>query len=256
MKKVLSVVSSVLVTIVLIVAILMTVLVITSTRNDAKLPNLGGYALMNVETDSMDGKNGFPAGSLIVIKLLSKEEANDLNVGDVITFLTSDSENGNGEAYYDTHRIVEKVYHGSYNYYTTQGDNTVTFDKYPTNSEAIVGLWTGTAIPHLGSVMKFLQSSTGFLICIVVPMAIFFIFELYKFIATLMENKKQKAVAAVTDAEDEIKQKAIAEYLAQQEAEKAAAAKKAENEPAPAPTPEPESEQPAAENDSAEEPKE
>ena len=44
-------------------------------------------------------------------------------------------------------------------------------------------------------------------------MAIFFLFELYKFITVLIETKKPKISAA---EEEEIKKKAIEEYLAKE----------------------------------------
>ena len=72
-----------------------------------------------------------------------------------------------------------------------------------------------------GKVLDFLRSKTGFFVCVVIPMAIFFLFELYKFIATLIESK-QKTMSV--EEEEEIKRKAVEEYLAKQQAEQAAAA--------------------------------
>ncbi len=247
-KKVARVVSNVLIVVVLIFAILLTVAVITSTRGDSQLPNLFGKALFNVETDSMKGENGFDPGSLIVVDLLNYDEANSLEVGDVITFKAYLEDSA---VYLDTHRIVETLDRDGSRYYTTKGDNTVVPDKFLASAYDIVGVWTGTAIPHLGSVMKFLQSSMGFLICIVIPIAIFFVWQLYKFIALLMDRKREKAVAEIADAEDEIKKKAIAEYLAQQQAEQQSAAQTAAPEVhAPPAQPEPEP-QAASDNDTS-----
>ena len=61
--------------------------------------------------------------------------------------------------------------------------------------------------------MDFLRTKTGFFICIVIPMAIFFLFELYKFIATIIEAKRPEPVEV---DEEEIKRRAIEEYLAAQ----------------------------------------
>lgn len=243
MRKAMSVIGNVLVAIVVILAMIMTAMVFISTKSEVGLPNIGGKAIFNVLTDSMEGPDGFPEGSLIVIDILDEEGCKDLKVGDVITFWRTQD----NMKYIETHRIVENTndnpseivdgiwVHGGVSYYVTKGDNTPYVDYFSdlsaidyVNSNRIIGKWTGVAIPKLGSVMKFLQSQFGFMICVVAPMAIFFIFELYKFISILMENKRQKAVEAVSEAEDEIKQKAIAEFLAKQEAEKAAAQKAAD----------------------------
>lgn len=224
MKKVLKVIGNIVITVVVIFACVLTVSVISSVKSEAGIPNIAGKAVFNVETDSMEGENGFPAGALIIVDLVDKEEARHLKIGDVITYRTQ----YNGASFLDTHRIIEVIERDGEIAYMTKGDNTVTFDAMANYSGNVIGVWTGTAIPKLGSVMKFLQSQFGFMICVVAPMAIFFIFELYKFIVTLMEGKKEKAVAAVSEAEDEIKQKAIAEFLAKQEAEKAEAQKAAD----------------------------
>ena len=240
MKKFLNVLSNVFITLLLIFSITMTVIVISSTRNEDRIPSLFGYALFNVETDSMIGENGFDPGSLIVIRKVDKEEANNLKVGDVVTFRRIFQ----GQEYLDTHRIVEFPeevirnsefvsekeivdgvwLHGDTHYYVTRGDNTPAID-YMDNGDVdylsyneVVGVWTGTKIPGLGSALKFLKSQLGFMLCIVLPVALFFIYELYVFIVTLTSKKKEEALAEVEGKEAELKAKAVAEFLAQQNA--------------------------------------
>lgn len=245
MKKVGKIIGNVLVTLVLIFSILMTVLVISSTKNESRLPNLFGKAIFNVETDSMLSEQGFDKGALIIVDLVDKEDCEDLKVGDVITY----KRYYENIMYLDTHRIVEDTYspqnevvdgiwvHGGTRYYVTQGDNTPSIDTLSDGSidyashNNIVAKWTGIAIPHLGTVMSFLQSQLGFMLCVVIPTAIFFFFELFKFISTLMDAKKEKAVAAVKDAEEEIKQRLMAEIQAQQAESNSAPAKAPEEKP-------------------------
>lgn len=244
MKKVGHILSNVLVALILVFSIVMTVAVLSTTKSESGLPNLFGKAIFNVETDSMLSENGFDAGALIVVDLVNHDNDDEkvYKVGDVVTFWRYYED----QKYLETHRIVENTYanqaevvdgiwvHGGVPYYVTKGDNTPDIDlqqdlsiDYLSNSR-VVATWTGIAIPHLGSVMSFLQSQLGFMLCVVIPTAIFFFFELFKFISVLMENKKEKALAAVKDAEEEIKQKVVAEMLAKQEAEKTAAVKTTE----------------------------
>ena len=60
--------------------------------------------------------------------------------------------------------------------------------------------------------MAFLRTKKGFFICILIPMAIFFLFELYKFIVALIEVKRPEPAEQLD--EEEIKRRAIEEYLA------------------------------------------
>ena len=62
--------------------------------------------------------------------------------------------------------------------------------------------------------MSFLRTKTGFFICILIPMALFFLFELYKMIVTIIEIKRPALSAA---DEEEIKRKAVEEYLKEQQ---------------------------------------
>ncbi len=260
MKKVGKIVGNVLIVIVLVFSILMTVMVLSSTKHESGLPNLFGKAIFNVLTDSMMSEEGFPEGSLIIVELTDPKQEEPYKVGDVVTFWRFYED----QPYLETHRIVADTYtesqhevvdgvwiHGGEPYYITRGDNTPDIDMnqdlsidYLTN-QRIVAKWTGTAIPHLGSILSFLQSQLGFMLCVVIPTAIFFFFELFKFISTLMDAKKEKAVAAVKDAEEEIKQRVMAEMLAAQAAANPAPAeevKAAEEKPKPEKKPEPKEE--------------
>lgn len=234
MKKVLSVLGDIVVSLVLVFAVLITVMVISSTKSEAKVPSLFGYAIMNVETDSMEGPNGFYVGDLIVIRLVDEEEANNLSVGTVITFKRFYS----GSQYIETHRIVKNTFeiynehevvdgirvHNGVKSYVTKGDNTPAVDylasgelDYATKN-TIIGVWEGKSIPKLGSAIKFLQSQMGFMVCIVAPLALLFFYQLYSFIVTMNEKKKEKALEEVAASQEEIRQKAIAEFMAQQQA--------------------------------------
>ena len=240
MKKFLSFLGNVVTVLILIVAVVMTVAIISSTRDPKmRVPNLFGYAALSVQTDSMESEDGFYVGDLIIDRLLDQEEAEKLSVGDVITFRRQVED----QVYLETHRIVpyepkNRGEEGFWNevedgvwkrlgesYYTTRGDNTPDVDRvYGTDdveyvgSIRIIGIWTGIRIPKLGAALDFLRTSMGFMICIVIPVALFFIYQLYVFIMTLTRRQKEKAMAEVADKEAELKAKAVAEFLAQQQA--------------------------------------
>ena len=215
MKKVLKGIVNVLAWVVLIFAFLITILVFTSESNGGQA-NLLGLMPMSVQTDSMSPT--FKSGDMIIVK---QTDLYDLKVDDVITFYTIIDSN----RVKNSHRIVEIKEEDGVRSFITRGDNNSIDDEIPVYASDIIGRWTGFKLAGGGKALDFLRSKTGFFVCIVIPMALFFIFELYKFIAVLIETKKENAPQI---DEEEIKKKAIEEYLAKERAEKEAMEKSAE----------------------------
>jgi signal peptidase len=217
MKKAVSIIANVLAWIVLILAFLITIMVFSSGRNNG-VANLLGFIPLTVESDSM--KPTFKQGDLIICREV--DDMKSLKVDDVITFWTIID----GKRVKNTHRIVEIVDKNGTDGYVTRGDNNTINDTDVISPGAVIGRWTNVKLPVVGRLMNFLRTKTGFFICIVIPMAIFFLFELYKFIATIIEAKRPEP--AEID-EEEIKRRAIEEYLASQ--------KQSETKPEPAAEP-------------------
>ncbi|MBR4200411.1 MAG: signal peptidase I [Oscillospiraceae bacterium] len=219
MKKALSIIANVFAWIILIFAFLMTLIVFSSGRNNG-VANLLGYIPLTVESDSM--KPTFSKDDMIICKEIDDVYA--LKEGDVITFWTVIE----GARVKNTHRIVTVENADGALSFVTRGDNNLKDDDTPVYAGDLIGKWTGTKLGGLGKAMNFLRTKTGFFICILIPMALFFLIELYKFIATLIEAKRGDVPEI---DEEEIKRRAIEEYLASQkqaEAEKQAAEKQAD----------------------------
>ena len=215
MKKVLRVTANVLAWIVLIIAFLVTIIVFSSGRNNG-VANIFGFIPMTVESDSM--KPTFSKNDLIICKEV--DDINSLKQGDVITFWTVID----GRRVKNTHRIVEIEDNNGSKSFITRGDNNQVNDTTPAYAGDLIGKWTETRIAGFGKIMNFMRTKKGFFICIVIPMAIFFLFELYKFIVTLIEANRPDPAEQLD--EEEIKRRAIEEYLASKgESAESAAAK-------------------------------
>ena len=210
MKKALKIILDVLAWILLIIALLITILVFASARNDG-IPNIFGIMPMSVKSDSMSPT--FKKGDMIIVKEI--DDLYSLQKDDVITFYTI----VDGSRIINTHRIVEIKEEGGSRSYITRGDNNSVDDNLPVGASDIIGRWTGTRLGGIGGFFDYLQTKTGFFVCVIIPIALFFIFELYKFIMTLLEAKKEAAGEEQLD-EEEIKRRAVEEYLAKQAAEK------------------------------------
>ena len=155
-----------------------------ATKDTGKVASLAGYTPLTVASDSMSPT--FRAGDLIVIR---KCDPSKLEEGDIITFHTII----NNEFALNTHRIAEIQESGGVRSYVTKGDNNAIADVHMIADGDIVGKYV-TKLPGVGKVMNFLSSSVGFLVVIVLPLLVFFIYQVYHLITVSIELKKAIAV--------------------------------------------------------------
>ncbi len=183
-----------------------------ATKDSSHVASLAGYTPLSVVSDSMAPT--FNAGDLIIIR--SCDPAT-LQEGDIITFHTII----NNEFALNTHRIAEIDDQGGARSYVTKGDNNEIADVHMITDGDIVGKFV-TRLPKFGRVVEFLSSSTGFLLVIVLPLLIFFIYQVYHLVTVSIDLKKALAVENLQQggqAEDML----AAAAKAKEEAEKAKA---------------------------------
>lgn len=162
-----------------------------ATKDNTNVANLFGYTPLVVESDSMAPT--FSAGDLIFIR---KCDPAELKEGDIICFHTI-IEN---QYALNTHRIQSIETVGDARSYTTIGDNNDGIaDQHVISDGDIVGKYVGH-LTGAGKVMDFLSSSTGFLVVIVLPMLLFFIYQVYNLIMISIRLKKAIAVETAPGA--------------------------------------------------------
>ena len=217
MKHVLRVIN-VLATVVILVAFV--VLLRTVFTPAGEIPTIMGYGFMRTLTGSMEP--AIPVHSFIVV---DTDNSQVYQVGDIITFHSSDDAL---EGSLNTHRIAAIDEVNGMRSFTTKGDNNDVADTHIISDGDIVGKYL-FALPQMGKVMDFLSSSMGFLIVIVLPMLLFFIYQVYHLIVVGMnlkramaEEDRLAAAAAIVDAEGKgdtaVTADNAAEQLAQAEA--------------------------------------
>ncbi|WP_461881831.1 signal peptidase I [Fusicatenibacter sp.] len=190
LKKVGTIVISVLLWIIILVAALYAFTTM-ATRDNQNVASLFGYTPLVVKTNSMSPT--FDAGDLIFIR---KCDPDMLKEGDIICFHTI-IEN---EYALNTHRIEKIEESNGLRSYTTMGDNNNGIaDSHVISNGDIVGKYTGH-LKKAGTVMDFLSGSTGFLLVIVLPMLLFFIYQVYHLIMISIQLKKAVAVEAAREA--------------------------------------------------------
>lgn len=155
-----------------------------ATKDTNQVASLAGYTPLTVASDSMSPT--FRAGDLIIIRKCDPET---LKEGDIVTFHTII----NNEFALNTHRITEIQDLGGARNYVTKGDNNELADIHMIADGDIVGKYV-CHLAGFGKVMSFLSSSLGFLLVIVLPLLIFFIYQVYHLITVSIDLKKAIAV--------------------------------------------------------------
>jgi signal peptidase len=217
-KKILSVALNVLIWAFVILSLLITILVFSAQSSEDGVPSIFGNSLITISSDSMSPI--YEKGDLVFMEKLDDEGIDNLKAGDIITFRAPiDLDNDGMSGDLNTHRIVEVL--DGQNRYVTKGDHNPGKDNegdtpYTVHKSDIIGICTeDDKIGGLGDVITFLRSSLGFFLCIVLPLILFFLYELYNFISIIVSERAKKAAAEGID-EEEIKKRAIEEYLAAQ----------------------------------------
>lgn len=189
-KKIINVVINILVVILLVISALTAFMSISSASTG--VPNLFGYALFSVQSQSMVPT--FSPGDLIIGKTI--DENTELNVGDVITFV----EEVDGVNIYNSHRIINiKTTHGVKLYYT-KGDNNPDADANPVVEADIKAKYNGTCLSGLGAPYDFLRSQLGFFLVILLPLILFFLYEVFRVVKNLIDYNKAKAIEQAAKA--------------------------------------------------------
>lgn len=189
-KKVFSIILNVLLWIIIFVAAGVTI--VSLSTKEKGVANVAGYIPFSIQTGSME--DYIKKGDLIITK--KYESDIELKKGDVISFFAFEQDT----KIIKTHRIEEVKNNNGILTYVTKGDNNPERDDVEVASGDIISIYTGTRIGILGYVLSFLKSKYGFLICIILPLFSIFVYQLYKFIAIIIDEKKKKALKEIEEA--------------------------------------------------------
>lgn len=218
LKKILNITVDILIVLLLAISVLVAALALASKAGG--VPSVLGYVPLSVQSDSMIPE--FEKGDLIISKAVDDSTA--LEKGDVITFKTVIG----GVDALNTHRIVDVTETEGFEFYTTKGDNNDIEDAEPVARLSVAAKWEGIRFAGWGNAYDFLTSQFGFFLVILLPLIIFFLYEIIRFIKNLIAYNKEKALeeamqnseiaAASGLSEDEMKA-AVEQYLAKQAAQ-------------------------------------
>ena len=181
-KRILNAVVNVILVVAIALAAMCTYVSFVSTSGNG-VPSILGVRMFSIQTESM-----YPTllpGDLIFD--VAVKDTNELRKGDIITYWTVI----NGERVLNTHRIHEIYDGGGYLIFATKGDNNTIADPLTVHESEVVGKFS-LRVSGIGKVFDYLQTSTGFLIVIVIPVFLFFLFHLVQFFRVLFEYQNVK----------------------------------------------------------------
>ena len=212
-KKIGSAIVTIIIVLLVVLSIIISISSITAKANNG-VPDLFGYTPFSVQTNSMSPT--LSEGDYIFV---TKCDAEALEVGDIVTYFTFIG----GTRVINTHRIVNVYNSDGMIQYQTQGDNKETNpepDELLLSPGDVIGKYTGTKIPVMGSVIDFLSTQFGFFLVILLPVLLFTIYQVFNLIRVILHNHKVDMINAANEStSDDVKEAIIAEYLAKQKLE-------------------------------------
>lgn len=215
-KKIIDITLVVIQILIVLLAIVISAIVIANPVSTSAEVGSGKTKLLPVLTDSMNGdkEDSFAKGDLVVA--VTPENVRTLEVGQIITFVGK----VNGYDALITHRIVEVRLgeNGLADTYVTRGDANPDSALEYVNPNNVLAVYK-YHLKGVGAAINWLQQPTNFLLVIILPLAILFIYNIVIFIRMIVQAKLAKAAESSSAApldEEEIKRKAIEEYLASQ----------------------------------------
>lgn len=183
--KILTVIGTIMCLILTPILIMNLTLIVKSYINSDEVPSVGGYFPLIVLTDSM-----YPvieSGDLILCHTV---EAEDVKEQDVISFFDPA---GNGTSIV-THRVMEVITENNELMFRTKGDFNNTEDKDFVPADSLVGVYQNR-IPGAGNVALFMQTTTGLIVCVVLPALALVGYDIIR--RQLYDRKKQDDTAAL-----------------------------------------------------------
>lgn len=186
-RKITKWISRITTTVLFTVLILTAIMVITSKASGGE-PGMFGYQLKTVLSGSMEP--GIQTGSIISVK--PGGDMTRFEKGDVITFMAD-------EQRLVTHRIVEMKNDG--NQYITKGDNNEEADTSPVLAQNVVGVYTGFTIPYVGYAIDFANSKGGSAVLLILPGILLLGYSIYTTFRAVKELDGKKNEETTASAE-------------------------------------------------------
>ena len=199
MKSVLKTLWNILEVLIIIYVIFLTSCILS--RNKFGFTQFGNYTLSSVDGTDAKYVENTKSGDLLVVK-----SSTDIVKGDRLYYYATLN-----DRYVVRTGIVEKVQKDEYNSLYTI-DTLVSGDKKAklnVTQTRVLGKYS-SSIGSLGSIWKFLQSRLGFLIFVLLPILLVFVYQIYEFIIVL-NYERRGALSPSNKKEEKPKEEVLKE---------------------------------------------
>lgn len=182
-KKVFSRVMAVLSVVIFLFGLFVFITVLNASAG--KIPSVLGYSFLQVKTGSMEPE--FPVGTIVVVK---KVDVKELQVGDVISFYSTDKSISNEVV---THRIVGRTFSlQGYPTFTTKGDANRNEDSAPVSNIMVIGKVVYNIGTASGSVISVLKNPNVIFFFIVLPLVFITFGEAVNLVTLIVNSREEK----------------------------------------------------------------
>lgn len=182
------------------------ILIVKGSTSDEIPPDIGGIAPLTVDSGSMDGDedDSFPQGSLLLVRLITDEEKQQLETGTVITYYIEEDK----DSYiYVSHRIivVNRNENDEIVSFITQGDAKENDpDPSPVPVANVVGVYQ-SHIPVVGYIVTALRDPLVIGLVIGIPVIAFITYDVVRITLYNRKVKEQElSEKALADKDEEI----------------------------------------------------
>jgi len=186
MKKVLSVLSTVLVWVIVAATVCIMVFTLISVNTfDQANRSIFGCKFFVVRSDSMSATD-FKAGDIVIIK---NTDPATLQAGDIIAFSSQNSHNRGETVTHKIRSLTEDPYGNPA--FITYGTTTDVNDEMPVTYPYVLGKYVGR-IPGVGAFFQFLKTTPGYILCIFVPFLLLILYQGIQCIRLFRRYKKEQ----------------------------------------------------------------
>jgi signal peptidase len=216
----------------LLLALLITFSFATMKLKSANdIASIFGRGFMTVLTPSMDGdrEDSFTTEDIIFVRIFEDKDPDAINEGDIVVFYKLDlNDDAPGTTPgFVTHRVHDTLIVDGNKYFITKGDANAEADSIALSVDDILAVYTSKWV-GAGNVLKYLQTSTGFALAVIIPVALMFMIQgvfLVRNIIRLnkekvvehLESEKEAQLKALEAEKENMRQQILEELKAQQE---------------------------------------
>lgn len=172
------------------VLIILYVIVLTSfllCKNKYGYTQFGDYTFDNVSLFDAKNNKNLEKGDLLIVK-----NSNDINKGDVVYYYAVYNEN-----YIIKSGPVMEIKSDDYSSLYTIDDN----GPLSVVGTRLLGKYANT-YPHVGGILSVLESRLGFLFCVLLPIMIVFIYQVYEFVIIIRYERVDTAKELIDHAKE------------------------------------------------------